>query len=159
MVCVLLIVGLCGCSNHKASDIEPITRGFKCNFSVVDSDLSGELFVNAEGDLSMIFKGPDIINNVGIRVKEESVIIEVAGLSERYSRADAPNDSPALYAYDAFISMNDFTPFFENDVISVSGKSKSGGFKALINGTGYITELHFDNIDTVLNFENHVITK
>ena len=152
-------MGLCGCSNHKASDIEPITKGFNCDFSIVSSDLSGELSINSEGDLSIVFSGPDIINNVGIRVKEESIIIEVHGISERYTRAQAPQDAPALYIYDALASINKLTPVVKNDEIYISGKCKSGNFKAILNGTGYITKLMFDQIDTVFVFENHILNK
>lgn len=141
------------------SDVEPIVKGFKCDFSVADSDLSGELFVNNEGDLSMVFSGPDIINNIGIRVKEETVIIEVQGMSERYSRSEAPTDSPALYIYDSLISMKSLSPKITDDVITVKGSSQSGGFTAILNGTGYITELRFDKIDTVFKFDNHILQK
>lgn len=150
-------MGLCGCSNHTVSDVEPIVKGFKCDFSVADSDLSGELFVNNEGDLSMVFSGPDIINNVGIRVKEESVIIEVQGISERYSRSEAPKDSPALHIYDALLYMKSLTPKIIDNAITVEGSSQSGGFTAILNGTGYITELRFDKIDMVFKFDNHIL--
>ena len=113
-------MGLCGCSNHTVSDVEPIVKGFKCDFSVADSDLSGELFVNNEGDLSMVFSGPDIINNVGIRVKS-------------------------------------LTPKIIDNAITVEGSSQSGGFTAILNGTGYITELRFDEIDMVFKFDNHIL--
>lgn len=104
----------------------------------------------------MIFKGPDIINNVGIRVKEESVIIEVQGISERYSRDETPKDSPALHIYDALLSMDKLKPIIKNSSVIISGKSESGNFKAILSDSGYITELHFDEISTSLSFKNHV---
>lgn len=107
----------------------------------------------------MVFSGPDIINNVGIRVKEETVIIEVQGISERYSRSEAPTDSPALYIYDSLISMENLTPMAVDDVVMVKGSGQSGSFTAILNGTGYVTELKFDKIDTVLKLENHILQK
>lgn len=151
MAAVLLCCFFCGCSNGNLSDISPITKGFLCSFSVADSDLSGNLSVNAEGDLSLVFSGPDIINGIGIRVKEESVIIEVDGISERYPRNEVPTDSPALLIYDALTTAKDFSPTTDGDRIVLKGKD----FLLTLDGYGYITEMEFDGSDTVISLSEH----
>lgn len=152
---VLLCCLFCGCSNNSLTDISPITNKFSCNFSVADSDLSGQLSVNAEGDLSLVFGGPDIINGIGIRVKEESVIIEVDGVSERYARSEVPTDSPALLIYDALTVAKNFSPTADGDRIVLIGKGDSGGFSLTLDGYGYITEMNFDISDASITLTEH----
>ena len=151
MAAALICCLFCGCSNGILSDISPITKGFSCKFSIADSDLSGQLSVNLEGDLSLIFNGPDIINGIGIRVKEESVIVEVDGISERYPRNDAPPDSPALLIYDALSAAKDFSPTADGDRIILKGKDCI----LMLDGYGYITKMEFDGSDTVVYLSEH----
>ena len=153
MAAVILCCLFCGCSNGILSDISPITKGFSCDFSIADSDLSGQLSVNIEGDLSLVFEGPDIINGIGIRVKEESIIIEVDGISERYPRNDAPPDSPALLIYDALSAAKDISPAADSDRIILKGKD----YLLTLDGYGYITKMEFDGSDTVISLSEHSI--
>lgn len=151
----VILLGLCGCSNGPISDISPKCNNFKCDFEIAGSDLSGELSVNAEGDLSLVFSGPDIINGTGIRVKENSVIIEFQGISERYSRNDAPKDSPALHIYDALIEMPKCEPLFDGDETVIKGNSPSGNFTAVLDGKGFITRMSFLEIESDIILKNH----
>ena len=158
---MLICIGLCGCSNQSKLDVTPIAKGFECDFSITDSSVSGEMSVNIEGDLSFIFSGPDIINTLSIRIKEQSVILEVQGISERYKREEVPKDSPLLLIYDALLSM----PTDELDVTVsdsktiVSGNNANGNYKATLDGTGHITEISFSKSDTVIQFSNHIDIK
>ncbi len=110
--------------------------------------------VNSEGELSIIFTKPDFINGLGIRVKEESVITEVQGISERYSRNEAPDDSPALYIYDILCVANSFEAEIINDEITLSGTCLSGDFSLKLNGTGYISQIVLSKTDTVFDLKN-----
>ena len=159
LVILLICCILSGCSKHETENIIPLVKGFECDFSIADSDLNGQLSVNQEGDLSLVFSGPDIINGVGIRVKEESVIVEVKGISERYSINEAPSNSPALLLYYALISMADKHPKVIDNKIQIIGSSQSCGYKATLNGTGQIVSIDFEENDITLNFTNHVETK
>ncbi len=150
---------ICGCSKHGATDIKPKAFGFKCDFTVEGSDLSGEMSVNAEGDLSMVFTGPDIINGTGVRVKEDSIIVEVHGISQRYKRSDAPNDSPAILIYDALVEMKSATPVISDGEIKVFSAGNSGEFSATLDGTGHIILFSFAESDTVLHLKNHIDIK
>lgn len=146
---------ICGCSKDDVSDITPITKSFKCDFSIEGSDLNGELSVNSEGDLSIVFSGPDIINGTAIRIREESVIIDVQGAVERYARDTVPEDSPALYIYDALTATENLKPKVNNNKIYIDGDCLSGGFSAVLNGTGFITELTLHDTGTTVFFNNH----
>lgn len=143
-----------GCSKHEIEEIKPKVTSFQCDFEIIDSDLSGQLSVNNEGDLSIIFKGPDIINGTAIRVKEESIIVEVQGISERYSRADTPSNSPALLLYDAFIASKTKRPNVKNSEIVVTGVANDNAFVLTLNGMGFISKADFENLNFI--FTNHI---
>ena len=151
----IILLGLCGCSNDSISDISPKCNNFKCDFEIAGSDLSGEMSVNVEGDLSLVFSGPDIINGTGIRVKENSVIIEFQGISERYVRSDAPKDSPALHIYDALIQIPNCEPLLDGEETVVKGKSLSGDFTAELDGKGCIIRISFPEIESEIILKNH----
>lgn len=147
---------LCGCSKSETADITPITNGFKCDFSIKDSDLSGELSVNQDGYLTVIFSGPDIINGTSISVKEEIIIIEVQGVTEQYARSTVPDDSPALYIYDALLAADGIEPEIIDDEIQISGICRSGDFTAVLSGTGFLNSITLQDTGTTLSFRNPV---
>ncbi len=148
----------CGCSKQRYYDIIPVTENIKCDFKIENSDLAGELTINAEGDLSLIFTSPDNIKDTGIRIKEECFIIEVHGISNRYPINEAPKDSPAICLYDAFNASKSISPTLIDDVITVKGSSESCDFSMEISNAGYITKISLGD-HTVFLFSNHVAIK
>ena len=143
-----------GCSEHKVSDITPKITSFKCDFEITESDLSGQLSVNSEGDLSVIFNGPDIINGTAVRVKEESVILEFQGISERYSRDETPDDSPAVLLYDAFSNAQSKIPTLSDGDIIVQTATNDGKCRLTLNGMGFVTKI--ETPQHIFTFSNHV---
>lgn len=136
-----------------------ITDSFKCDFSLDGSDLGGEMSVNREGDITFLFTSPDSINGTSIRVKEESVILEVHGISERYPRSDVPSGSPTLYIYDVLTAAPTLAPTPTDTKFRLEGQCISGGFSAEIGGTGFIESLTLKSSGSVFNFSNHAITE
>lgn len=153
---MLIFACLCGCSKQAYNDVLPITKGFECEFEVVDSNLSGNMFINVEGELSFIFESPDIINSMAIRIKEDSVILEVHNLSERYRRDSVPNDSPLLLIYDALLSMScdALETTVSDSNILVMSSNQNGSYKATIDGNGFITKITFVESNTTFTFYN-----
>ena len=145
-----------GCSEHTVSDVTPKVTSFRCDFEIVDSDLSGQMSVNREGDLSVIFSGPDIINGTAIRVKEDSVILEFQGISERYSREETPKDSPAVLLYDAFCNSQSKTPKLSDGDITVETATNNGKCTLTLNGMRFITKIETPQHIFILS--NHVET-
>lgn len=156
---MLLCFAFCGCSNHGSDSVEVITASFKCDFSVDGSDLGGEMSVNGEGDITFLFSSPDNINGTSIRVKEESVILEVHGISERYPRSQVPSGSPTLYIYDVLTAASALTPTPDDTSFRLDGQCLSGGFSAKIGGTGFIESLTLKSSGSVFCFSNHAITE
>ncbi len=132
----------------------PKTASFGCDFSINDSDLSGSISVNSEGDLSVIFNGPDIINGTAVRVKEESVILEFQGISERYSREETPPDSPAVLLYDALICARNKKPTVIDGEIAIRDSTSNNKFTITLNGMGFVTKAELDEITFI--FTNHI---
>ena len=158
---MLIFACLCGCSNKGSRNVIPITKGFNCDFLISDLSLSGEMSVNVEGDISFIFTEPENIKSLSVRIKEESIILEVQGISERFKREEVPDDSPLLLVYDALQSMSvgelDITDFDSRTF--VSSNNRNGSYKAMLDATGYITELSFSKCYTAIQFTNHTNIK
>ncbi len=154
-----IIICLClnGCINKYEVEIAVVSCGFKCEFGIIGSELSGEMTVNQDGKLNMVFSGPDIINGVGITVVGETVIIDVRGITERYSRNTVPKDSPATYLYDILADISTLTPQINNDEITVSGNCESGKYDAVLNGTGFIEGITLADTGLNIEFKNHIM--
>ncbi len=151
----MALILVCGCTTSKADDIVPILKGFACDFSVDGSDLGGELSVNSEGDVTFLFVSPSNINGTSIRVKEESIILEVHGISERYLRSSVPNSAPTLYIYDSLNSAASIKPRIFDDSILIDGTSESGKYTLYLGGTGFIERIALHGTGTFFNLSNH----
>lgn len=111
--------------------------------------------VNSEGDVTFVFASPSNINGTSIRVKEESVILEVHGISERYLRSSVPASAPTLYIYDSLDSAASIKPRIFEDGILIDGTSDSGKYTLYLGGTGFIERIVLHGTGTVFNFSNH----
>lgn len=154
---LILCLSFNGCVNKNEVDISVINCDFKCDFNIPNSDLSGEMTVKDDGKLSMFFSGPDIINGVGITVAGETIIIEVKGITERYSRSTVPEDSPATYIYDILKDIKSQIPEIKNEEITVLGNSASGEYEAVLSGTGFVETLTLKDTGVHITFTNHVV--
>ncbi len=144
-----------GCSSVKVNDISPILSGFRCDFSIENSKLSGELEVEGNGILTFSFQGDDIINGLKLQVKNEVIIVDVNGLTESYSRAEIPQASPAVYLFDALISAKQIKPQVNDNRTVIFGTSPSGKFELSIGPTGFIENILLDKNDVKIIFSNH----
>ena len=145
-----------GCSNSETNEISPILSGFKCDFTIENSELSGEIEVENDGVLTISFSGDDIINGLKMQVKQETVTVDVNGITETYSREEVPENSPAFYIYDALISSKEIKPRLNGEFFIIDGNSKSGKFSVILNSSGFIAELTLNNSGTVLLFKNQI---
>ncbi len=102
----------------------------------------------------MIFSGPDIINGTAIRVKEESVILEFQGISERYSLEETPKDSPAVLLYDAFSNAQSKAPTLSDGDIIVETATTDGKCTLTLNGMGFVTKI--ETPQHIFTLSNHV---
>lgn len=145
-----------GCSNSDTNEISPILSGFKCDFTIENSGLSGELEVENDGNLIISFSGDDIINGLKMQVKQEAVTVDVNGITESYSREEVPENSPAFCIYDALISSKNIKPKSDGDYFKIDGDCKSGKFSIKLNSSGFISELALNDSSTVFSFENQI---
>lgn len=145
-----------GCSNSETNEISPILSGFKCDFTIENSELSGEIEVENDGVLAISFSGDDIINGLKMQVKQETVTVDVNGITETYSREEVPENSPAFYIYDALISSKEIKPRLNGEFFIIDGNSQSGKFSVKLNSSGFIAELTLNNSGTVLLFKNQI---
>ncbi|MBQ1183857.1 MAG: hypothetical protein IIX60_05365 [Clostridia bacterium] len=145
-----------GCSNSEENEISPILSGFTCEFTIESSGLSGELNVEKDGVLTICFIGDDIINGLKMQVKQESVTVDVNGITETYSRQEVPENSPAFCIYDALIASKQIKPKLSGDVFTLNGNSKSGNFSIKLNNSGFISEIALINSDTVFLLKNQI---
>ena len=145
-----------GCSSAGNYGITPVLDKFKCDFSVEESEISGEIEVDENGTLTILFTGGDIINGIKMQVKEETLNIDVNGISEVYSRNEMPKSSPAFYIYDALIAAKQLTPSLKNEKFIIAGDCQSGPYILTLNDTGFIEKI--SPIGSGLNFclTNHV---
>lgn len=154
-----MIVTMCfavGCSSSGENEISPVFSGFKCDFTIENSDLSGELEVENDGVLTISFSGDDIINGLKIQVKQESLTVDVNGITETYSRQEVTENSPAFYIYDALITSKQIKPKLNGEFFIIDGNSKSGKFSVKLNSSGFIAELTLNDSRTVLLFKNQI---
>ncbi len=154
-----MVVSMCfavGCSNSKGDEITPILSGFKCDFTIENSELTGEIDVEYDGTLTISFSGDDIINGLKMQVKQESVTVDVSGITETYSREEVPEDSPAFYIYDTLIVSKNIKPKLSGDYFKIDGKCKSGDFSIKLNSSGYVSKLSLNNSDTVFILKNQI---
>ena len=145
-----------GCSNSKGNEITPILSGFKCDFTIEGSELSGEIKVENDGVLTVSFSGDDIINGLKMQVKQEAVTVDVNGITETYSREDVPENSPAFYIYDALIASKNIKPKSDGDCFKIDGKCKCGDFSIKLSSSGFVSELSLNNSDTIFIFKSQI---
>lgn len=145
-----------GCSNSGKNEISPILSGFKCDFTIENSELSGEIEVQNDGNLIISFSGDDIINGLKMQVKQEAVTVDVNGITETYSRQEVPEDSPAFYIYDALTASKNIKPKSDGDYFKINGDCKNGEFSVKLNSSGFISELTLNDSGTVLLFKNQI---
>ncbi len=145
-----------GCSNSDTNEISPILSGFKCDFTIENSELSGEIEVENDGVLTISFSGDDIINGLKMQVKQETVTVDVNGITETYSREEVPENSPAFCIYDALIASKQIKPKLNGEFFSIDGNSQSGKFFVKLNSSGFISELTLNDSGTVLLFKNQI---
>ena len=145
-----------GCSNSKGDEITPILSGFKCDFTIEGSELSGEVEVENDGVLTVSFSGDDIINGLKMQVKQEALTVDVNGITETYSREEVPENSPAFCIYDALICSKNLKPKADGDYFTIDGECKSGDFSIKLSSSGFISELSLNNSDTVFLFKNQI---
>lgn len=154
-----MVVTMCfavGCSSSGENEISPVFSGFKCDFTIENSDLSGELEVENDGVLTLSFSGDDIINGLKMQVKQESLTVDVNGITETYSREEVPENSPAFCIYDALITSKQIKPKLNDEFFIIDGSSKSGKFSIKLNNSGFISELILNNSNTVFLFKNQI---
>lgn len=145
-----------GCSSAESEGVTPVLDKFKCDFSIEESELSGEIEVDENGALTILFSGDDIINGIKMQVKDETLNVDVNGVAEVYSRNEVPENSPLFYIYDALISAKQSTPTLKGDIFIIEGDCKSGPYILTLSGTGFIEK--FSPVDSGLSFyfANHV---
>ncbi len=145
-----------GCSNSDTNEISPILSGFKCDFTIENSELTGEIGVENDGVLTISFSGDDIINGLKLQVKQESVTVDVNGITQAYSRQEVPENSPSFYIYDALIESKEIKPKFNGEFFIIDGNSQSGKFSIKLNSSGFISELTLNDSGTVFFFKNQI---
>ncbi|MBO5747010.1 MAG: hypothetical protein J6S13_07995 [Clostridia bacterium] len=146
---------LCGCSNNEVYNISPVTSNFKCDFVIQNSKEHGELTVSESGDVTFLFQSDDSVNGLSITVKRDNIIIDVHGITEKYSRDELPDDSPILIFYESLLNASNSSPKLKGDEIIVSGETPNGTYTLLLDSSGFITQIEFDSISTKINFSNH----
>ncbi len=151
-----MILLTAGCSNTKNDDITPILASFQCDFSVDNSKLYGEMKVDKDGTVTFSFSGDDLVNGLTIQVKSDTVIIEVNGVTETYSKKEVPVHSPSLYIYDSLISAKSLKPKAQADGYIITGNSQSGQFEIVLNSTGFISKIDLKDTDYIFVFDNHI---
>ncbi len=106
--------------------------------------------VDENRDLTVVFSTPEKIAGFGMTVQTDGVIIELQGITEKYSMQEIPGDSPAVKLYNALITAEGLTPSGNDGEITVEHED----FSALLNGTGFITQISFKDTRLSMLFSN-----
>lgn len=155
---IILMSSLCCCTAPQISDLKPLVSDFSCDFNVCDSELSGYLTVDHQGNISLEIKTPERLIGTKISVDEHSISIDTLGLTKSFDKDIVPEYSEVIHLYDALQFTKDLHLTEHDGSITASGTSKSGEFLIHFDDLGYPTSIELSEIDTKINF-NNVIKK
>ncbi len=145
-----------GCKNSTLKNVEPITSGFSCNFSVEDNDFSGTLNVDDEFKCTFNFDSPLEISGTIITVYDDVVLVEANEYSSRFNANDIPKNSFTISVQNA-LKTADISKIVNNrDITYIDGLTNSGNFRIEFLDTGYIQNITFFESDTLIEFTNTI---
>ena len=84
---VFVSLFLIACSSD-ISDLKPIVKNFRCDFSIKNSDFSGQMFVDEQGNITLDYEQPNNINGTRLQVNENELTVETLGISKKYDKAN-----------------------------------------------------------------------
>lgn len=119
--------------------------------------MHGELTVSKSGDVTFLFQGDDSVNGLSITVKQDSIIIDIRSITEKYSRDELPDDSPILVFYESLKSASNSTPELNGEKITVSGKNSYASYDLLLDSSGFITQIESDANSYKIRLSNHYL--
>lgn len=145
-----------GCSNSKVSDIDFCTNGFNCEFSLIDSDISGELTVSDNGECLFVFDSPTELIGTEITVNNEAVFIKSDGYTKKFDPKDIPQYSFALNVHNALLSVNVTRLNDKSGKLTIEGISDSGNFSIEFNQAGLPIFVDCPDIPATVKFSNTI---
>lgn len=128
---------LCGCD--KQEKIVPVLNGFDCEFSVSDSDFSGELSVLENNDCILKFNSPTELFGTTFVVKNNTLSVESNGYKADFKTEDMSFDSFAVDLQKSLAGIAD-----ENDI------------EIIFNNLGFPTEIKSLSKNEVIYLKNHI---
>ena len=112
--------------------------------------------VDSEGNVSMIFHGPDIIDGISISVTKAKCTIDVEGITKTYSVDQIPSDSPIILVYKALNKAENISTKTTNKKTTIENNSEYGNYILEIDSIGFITSLKSTKNSTEIIFSNHI---
>ena len=144
---------LCGCTKNETVDIVPVTKGFKSEFLITDTEISGEITVSKDYGMHLVFNSPDDIYGTSLSFDGSFVTIDVHGITEQYDKSLLPASSPITYIHSALINTARCKPTQENGRIVIKGTTEHGDFTVYLNQTGRITRIMLLKADISLELK------
>lgn len=143
-----------GCKNSTHKNVEPITSGFSCNFSVEDNDFSGTLNVDNNYECIFHFESPiDMVGTI-ITVTNDTVLIEANEYTKRFDTQSIPQDSFVLNVQNILKNISENKMNVNNKILQIEGECINGKYKSEFLPTGIIKSLQIFNTETKINFTN-----
>jgi hypothetical protein len=96
---------LCGCG--KQTEVTPVLNGFECEFSVSNSDFSGELSVLSNNTCVLKFHSPSELSGTMITVRQDTLTVDSNGYKFDFDYSNSTHYSFAIDLQKSLVGYND----------------------------------------------------
>lgn len=96
---------LCGCG--KQNDVTPVLNGFECEFSVSDSDFSGEISVLSNNDCVLKFHSPSELTDTIFTISQDTLTVDSNGYKFDFDYRNTTHYSFAIDLQKSLVGYND----------------------------------------------------